>query len=105
MTDKELCIKCGHTCCKWLAFSTTKMSPESVEFYIARGCKVLKCNIEDEEIFRVYMPHPCPHIIEGEGCDIQDMKPEICKTYIGTDDPIVSEVCLIKEVDNGETPS
>lgn len=53
----------------------------------------------------MYMPHPCPHIIEGEGCDIQDMKPEICKTYIGTDDPIVSEVCLIKEVDNGETPS
>jgi hypothetical protein len=50
---KDLCIICGHQCCKWIAFTTNQMSGRALEFYIARGCKVLKADSKDQELYRV----------------------------------------------------
>lgn len=105
MTAKELCILCKHSCCRWVGLTTTKMSMPSIEHYLARGCKILKADIQDSTVYRIYVPFTCPHLIEGEGCGIYDERPEICVEYQGEHDPIVQDVCLIKEVEDGETPN
>lgn len=96
MTDKEKCIACGHQCCLWCGFTTSEMSGRSLEFYIARGCKVLRCDQDGVSLYRVYIPHVCPHLVEGEGCAIYDQRPLAC-IEAGPEDPIISDVCQIKE--------
>jgi Fe-S-cluster containining protein len=98
MTDKEKCIQCGHACCKWMGFTTSKCSGRSLEFYIARGCKVLKCDIDgDNSVYQIYVPYLCPHLREGEGCSIYDHRPLACIEYEGKTDPMVKEICLIED--------
>jgi len=101
MTDKDLCILCGHQCCKWIAFTYGELSGQALEFYLARGCKILRCDpyIDGEKkgtsLYRIYIPHPCPHLIEGKGCAIYDRRPLVCLEYSGSDDPLVKELCRI----------
>lgn len=97
MTSKELCISCNHQCCRWIAFTTTEMSGRSLEFYIARGCKVLKCMIKDGEVYRVYIPHVCQHLVEGEGCSIYERRPLACIEYEGRFDPLTEDICQIRK--------
>ena len=97
MTDKEKCISCGHQCCRFCGFMTAEMSGRSLEYYIARGCKVLKAMIADGEIYRVYVPAVCPHLVEGEGCSIYERRPLSCIEYEGRLDPLTQDVCQIKE--------
>jgi Fe-S-cluster containining protein len=40
----------------------------------------------------------CAVMVEGEGCDIYDKRPLSCLEYSGSSDPLVKDVCLIKEV-------
>lgn len=94
---KESCISCGHACCRWIAFTTTEMSGRSLEYYISRGCKVLRCDIQDGSVYRVYIPHVCPHLVEGVGCDCYEKRPLACIEYRGAEDPLVQDVCLVKE--------
>jgi hypothetical protein len=98
MTDKEKCVQCSHQCCRWIGFSTSEMSGRSLEFYLARGCKILAADVDDRRMYRVYIPHVCGHLVEGEGCDIYDKRPLSCLEYSGSSDPLVKDVCLIKEV-------
>lgn len=103
MTKKELCIKCGHACCKWMGFTTTVCSGRSLEFYIARGCKILRCDVDkDNSVYQIYVPYLCPHLIDGEGCGIYEKRPLACIDYNPAEDPIVKDICLIEE-ENGRT--
>jgi uncharacterized protein len=97
MTDKELCQKCNHQCCRSIGFTTSKMSDKAIEFYSKRGCKVLMAGIEGKTIYRVYIPQACPHLVEGDGCGIYETRPQVCREYRGIDDPLVQDVCQIKE--------
>jgi Fe-S-cluster containining protein len=98
MDNKELCIKCGHACCKWMGMTYGELNGRALEFYIARGCKILRCDIDKEQsIYRIYLPYFCPHLIEGEGCDIYERRPLACIEYEWKLDPIVKDICLIEE--------
>lgn len=105
MTDKEKCISCGHQCCRWIGFTSDTMSGRSLEFYIARGCKVLRADRYDLEhpdrdagsLYRVYIPYVCPHLVEGEGCAVYAQRPLACIEYEGRLDPLMKDVCRIKE--------
>jgi Fe-S-cluster containining protein len=107
MTDKEKCIQCGHQCCKWCGFTSDTLSGRSVEFYLAKGCKILRADKYDwmhpdrdvGHLFRVYVPSKCPHLVEGEGCDIYEDRPLACVEYCGSLDPLLQDVCLIKDAD------
>ena len=103
MTDKEKCISCGHQCCKFCGFTSDTMSGRSLEYYLSKGCKILKAQMNDladpnrdaGELYRVYVPSVCPHLIEGEGCDCYDRRPLSCIEYMGKDDPLLMDVCKI----------
>jgi Fe-S-cluster containining protein len=104
MTNKELCVKCGHQCCRWCGFTSDTMSGRSLEYYLARGCKVLRADKYDWQnpdrdagsLYRVYIPSVCPHLVEGEGCSIYERRPLACIEYEGSLDPLTRDVCLIK---------
>lgn len=97
MTDKEKCIACGHQCCRFCGFTTSEMSGRSLEFYAARGCKILAADMDGTRIYRVYVPQVCPHLVEGEGCSIYAQRPLSCISYEGRLDPLTQDVCQIKE--------
>ncbi len=97
MTDKEKCSACGHLCCKSIGFTTSEMSGRSLEFYLARGCRILRCDQDGVSLYRVYIPHVCPHLIEGDGCAIYDRRPLSCLEHEGHVDPLTKDVCKIKE--------
>lgn len=105
MTDKEKCIQCGHQCCRWCGFTTDKMSTRSLEFFLAKGCKILRADkvylLRPDSyvggLYRVYVPSVCPHLVEGEGCAIYERRPLACIEYEGRLDPLLADVCLIKE--------
>jgi Fe-S-cluster containining protein len=81
-----------------MGFITTVCSGRSLEFYIARGCRVLRCDVEkDSSVYQIYVPYLCPHLREGEGCAIYEKRPLACIEYIGKLDPLVKEICLIEE--------
>ena len=96
MTDKEKCIACGHQCCRFCGFTTSEMSGRSLEFYAARGCKILAADMDGTRVYRVYIPNVCIHLVEGEGCAIYERRPLAC-IEAGVEDPIISDVCQIKE--------
>ena len=95
MTDKEKCVICGHQCCRWIGFTTTEMSGRSLEFYLARGCKILRCDQDGVSLYRVYIPQVCPHLVEGEGCSIYSTRPLACIEADQTLDPLTQDVCKI----------
>ena len=95
MEINDLCIKCGHQCCKWIGWSTSEMSGRSLEYYLSRGAKVLACE-NGKRIYRVYLQQICPHLEEGKGCKIYDRRPLACIEYEGNLDPLMEGVCLIK---------
>jgi Fe-S-cluster containining protein len=105
MTDKEKCIQCSHQCCRWTGFTSDVMSGRSLEYYIARGGRILRADKTDlmhpdrdaGSLYRVYIPSVCPHLVEGEGCAIYERRPLSCIEYVGADDPLLTDVCLIKE--------
>ena len=104
MSDKEKCVLCNHQCCRWIGWTTSEMSGRSLEFYIARGCKVLRADYTNAvgtdktsgSLYRVYVPNVCINLIEGEGCAIYERRPLICIEYEGSLDPLVQDVCKLK---------
>ena len=95
METHDPCIKCGHECCKWIGWTTSEMSGRSLEFYIARGAKVLSADIEGKRIYRIYIKDTCPHLVEGEGCAIYARRPLACIEFEGKLDPLTRDVCAI----------
>lgn len=103
MTDKELCIQCKHQCCRFIAFTVGDISGKAIEFYLRRGCKILRGDLyengvkTDKSIYRIYVPQICPHLVEGEGCGIYDTRPLVCFEYSGKTDDLMKDGCLINE--------
>lgn len=97
-TERDSCITCGHECCKWLGFTYGEISGRSIEFYASRGCKILRCdNDDDTSIYRIYVPITCPHLEEGEGCSIYERRPLACIEFEPDLDPIVKDICLCQK--------
>jgi Fe-S-cluster containining protein len=103
MTNKESCKICGHQCCRWLGFTHGDISGKALEFYLRRGCKILRGDLyedgvkTDQSMYRIFVPHVCPHLIEGEGCSIYENRPLVCVEYSGKTDELMKEGCLLKE--------
>lgn len=94
--DKLACIQCGHECCKWVGLQYPVMSGKALQFFPARGCKILKTILEDgREFYRIYVPSVCQHLEEGVGCRIYADRPIACVEYRGKDDPLVKDKCRI----------
>ncbi|KKR68543.1 MAG: hypothetical protein UU10_C0022G0002 [Parcubacteria group bacterium GW2011_GWF1_40_6] len=90
LTEKQsLCLSCQY-CCKTIAFPFAA-DPVSLEFYKARGLKVIH-STETEESW-VTFPHVCPHITK-EGCNIYVKRPYACMVFDGSKHPVSSNQCL-----------
>ncbi len=103
LTDKEKCVACLHQCCRWVGFTSDTMSGRSLEYYLAKGCKILRADMNDladpmrdaGSLYRVYVPSVCPWLVEGEGCSIYSTRPLACIEADQTLDPLTQDVCKI----------
>ena len=74
------------------------MSGRSLEFFLASGCKILKCMLDhNDDIYRIYIPFPCPHLVIGEGCSCYEQRPLACIEFEPEEDPIVRDICKLKQ--------
>ena len=94
LSDKmksELCLRCLE-CCKlfYIPVSPDLLARRVIEFHKARGCSTILLH---GNIPVVVIPFQCPHLTP-EGCDIYGERPEVCKSYDGTDDPLMKDKCL-----------
>jgi Fe-S-cluster containining protein len=85
----KLCLQCME-CCKILAVPIEHISPDTIEFYVARGCWLAPLSGGRRG---VVIPFPCLHLTP-EGCDIYSSRPYACEVYDGTKDPLMSDKCL-----------
>ncbi len=86
---EKLCLQCME-CCKNLAVPIESISPETIEFYIVRNCRIASILGGKRG---VVIPLPCPHLTP-EGCDIYSKRPLACRQYDGTKDPLMKDKCL-----------
>lgn len=89
-----LCRNC-HECCKWISIQTylKDVSPEMefYKFYVqSRGLTMTK--VKGRGIF-LSIPHTCPHLIPGIGCDNYETRPASCKRYDGRIDFLLKDIC------------
>ena len=89
-----LCQNCQE-CCKWISIQTylKDVSPEMefYKFYVqSRGLTMMK--VKGRGIF-LSIPHTCPHLIEGIGCDNYETRPASCKRYDGRIDFLLKDIC------------
>ena len=91
-----LCLHCQE-CCKWISIQTnlkelTGLAGKSfVDFYVdSRQLKMTK--VKNRGVF-LSVPHTCPHLIDGVGCDIYDHRPMSCRTYDGRLDFLMKDIC------------
>lgn len=108
-----LCRNCQE-CCKWISIQTylKDVSPEMefYKFYVqSRGLTMMK--VKGRGIF-LSIPHTCPHLIEGIGCDNYETRPASCKRYDGRIDFLLKDICkwnlldeILKEDEDDETES
>jgi Fe-S-cluster containining protein len=85
---RKLCLQCLE-CCKVFYVPTQINNEAEKEFYELRGCTVE--NFRGNQV--VVIPLPCPHLTP-EGCNIYNERPEVCKNYDGTKDPLMKDKCL-----------
>lgn len=87
----KLCLQCME-CCKILAvpIELKYIHPESIAFYVARGCWIAPLS---GGRLGIVVPFPCPHLTP-EGCDMYENRPQECRDYDGTRDPLMSDKCL-----------
>lgn len=73
---RDNCLECME-CCKVLIFHTrNRPGALNMEFFHARGCRVLT----EADFLTVELDHPCPHLT-AKGCDIYENRPETCRRY------------------------
>ena len=94
--DNDKCVQCGHKCCIEVSVDTSyhDHDEESIEFYSKRGFEV----DEDEDkvgflFFTLNMP--CPNLKIGEGCQIYDDRPKVCREFHGRE--AYGDECLIED--------
>jgi Fe-S-cluster containining protein len=91
-----LCTQC-HECCKWITIQTylKDIHPqmEFVKFYVeARKLTMMKT----PRGVHLSIPHTCPHLIPGIGCDIYETRPASCRQYDGRIDFLLKDICKWK---------
>ena len=90
------CQKCG-ACCKWLGITCGPLTANAAEFYLSRGCRILKFELDDgtkiDEATRIYMPYVCPHLQSDNSCRVYEDRPEVCRRGRGYEEPITEDVC------------
>jgi len=93
---QDLCLICME-CCKWIGFPCAKVfaTPSFYNFYQTRGCKI----IERGSFVIVALPNRCPYLSDN-GCVIYERRPTNCRNYDGRKDPIVSDKCLWKDLED-----
>lgn len=85
------CSKCG-ACCKTLSFQIEDPDGRWKEYYEAHGCKVL-----GEGMIMILIPMRCPHLTEGNLCDIYENRPKVCRDFKGqTNGYYVPDECTLK---------
>ena len=84
----KLCIAC-QACCKVFYVPTRVKSKEEMELYKLRGCKV--ANFKGNQV--IIVPLHCPQLTP-QGCRIYGNRPDVCKAYDGTKDPLMKHKCL-----------
>ena len=95
-TKKEkLCVAC-QACCKVFYVPTKISATKEYIFFTLRGCKVK--NYKGNQV--VVVPLPCPHLTP-KGCSIYSERPDICKEYDGTKDPLMKHKCLWDKKNQG----
>lgn len=92
---RKLCIRCQE-CCKILAVPTPKPGKDALEFYKARGCKMIKYR----GTLHLLISHTCPQLTK-DGCKIYDKRPLDCQEFDGRRDLLVGDVCLWTKSNQG----
>ncbi len=91
MIDRKqaLCLKCQY-CCNIISFYVP-FQPESIEFFRARGLKVLM-DLPTKRAM-VVVPQKCRHLTK-DGCAIYSKRPLVCSLFDGSKSPDTQAVCL-----------
>jgi Fe-S-cluster containining protein len=92
---KKLCVKC-QACCKILAVPTPAPSKDAMEFYKARGCRMVKY----KGVNRLVISHTCPQLAK-DGCKIYSNRPLDCQEFDGRRDLLVGDACLWTKSNQG----
>jgi Fe-S-cluster containining protein len=85
----RLCMECGYKCCRMLGMWTNVTYPEAIEFYKARGGRVVNIGKRTMIVFDV----DCPNLTD-DGCGIYEDRPAICQEFDGRNAPELEGVCL-----------
>lgn len=97
LTEKQqLCLQCL-ACCKSLLFKVSA-ARESLEFYRARGIRILHPSNLTGNFFYVEVPHVCKHLT-SKGCAVYDNRPESCRVYDGRTNVLTKDICLWSRLD------
>ena len=97
-TKKEkLCIAC-QACCKvfYIPVKTDSWFYEGKKLYEMRGCKI--ANYKGNKV--VIVPLRCSQLTP-QGCRIYSNRPQACKDYDGTKDPLMKHRCLWTKSNQG----
>jgi Fe-S-cluster containining protein len=86
----SLCLKCRY-CCTVIAFRISPIDPNGIEFYTARGFKIIH-SVGKGETW-VVVPHICPKLTEN-GCSIYSKRPYSCVVFDGRKHPTTEKKCL-----------
>jgi len=97
-SEQEYCVKCRE-CCKWVCTQITTPSSVDAEFYLKRGCRILRYE-DGVSKYLLYVPSVCPNL-KDDGCSIYPVRPVACSEYRGND-PITLDVCQWGKVRDGE---
>lgn len=89
-----LCTQCQE-CCKWITIQThlkdVHPQMEFYKFYVeGRGLTMMKTKTRG---IMLSVPHICPHLIQGVGCDIYETRPQSCRNYDGRMDFLLKDKC------------
>lgn len=90
--ESEICMKCQF-CCRWIAFKAPLGTQQHgyYEFLTSWGIPTSLLATE----LHMWIPLPCQHIREKEGCMIYEKRPTICKGFRGGDaDPAMIPYCM-----------
>lgn len=104
-----LCLNCQE-CCKWISVQTNLKDVAGmkhfVDFYVTTR-QITMTKVKNRGVF-LSVPHTCPHLMSGIGCDIYDHRPASCRLYDGRVDFLMKDVCkwnlldeILKEEEDG----
>lgn len=90
--EQRVCVGCQE-CCRYLTFIVGEDIVNLYsEIYTVRGCTIRRMSGSPSYALRV--PSVCPHLTE-RGCDIYETRPQHCRDYDGTMDPLMQDLCKL----------